>query len=611
MKKIKMRSTFQKLTLGFLLCGMLPLLVCGIFFFVREYKTVQKLMVSNYSQITNYFTRNVEDIIDSADTVMDEMYIYDDGESSLLDVLKDEDMEQSEKSLYIQKMFRTLLSQSEYISSERFADNAGNTYSYYFDPNKTLRNGAEFYTAYAGNKEEDIASDTTLKIYAATQENQFCINSDDFVFVISRNIMDISGVKQITNKPLGTMYVDINVDNIGAVVDKMELDNAKVYLYLKDEHRYLYSESKEDYINGADPLNDYADRITDSSGHFVTSGSTIVIYDQIEDTGIYSVIVADEDLAYSNMIQNRAMVIMVICFVIFTLLVMYMNFSRWITSPVVELKKAMEKVQTGDLSVRAKSESKDEMAYIIDGFNKMVEDLDAYIKEVYMAQICRQDAELNALKMQIQPHYLYNTLDVIRMTALDQGDRETAKLLESLAKQLRYVLGAQAERVPIVDEINMLKEYALIMQVRFENAFDFFVSLKDEDRQLMTLKMLFQPVVENAIKHGICPKHSKGRVVLEVTRQDRYMVVTIMDDGVGMSEEIVAHIMDVLQNKPIGYQDPDGILSVGMKNVYDRIQLSCGKEYGYVVESIEGMGTIVTFRLPIWEALDEESNHGR
>ncbi|SDB15805.1 cache domain-containing sensor histidine kinase [Eubacterium oxidoreducens] len=611
MKKIKIQSTFQKLTLAFLLCGMLPLLVCVFFFFVREYKVVRDVMVSNYSQITNYFTRNVEDILESVDSVMEVMYDYDDGEQTLAEVLQDEDMQQSEKALYMQKMFRTLIAQSEYISSERFADNAGNVYSYYFDPNKTLRKGADFYTSYAGDKYDEAMADTSLTIYAATQESKFCINSDDFVFVIRRNFMNISNVKSIQEKPLGTMYMDINVENIGEVVDNMQLDHAQVYLYLKEEQRYLYSENDEDYIDGADPLGDYVDNMKDSSGYFISKDHMLVIYEKIEDTDIYSVVVADEEIAYSNIGHSKLMLVLILCFVVFTLLILYMNFSRWISSPVVELKRVMEKVQTGDLSVRAKSESKDEMAYIIDGFNKMVEDLDAYIKEVYMAKICRQNAELNALKMQIQPHYLYNTLDVIRMTALDQEDRKTAKLLESLAKQLRYVLGEQAERVPILDEINMLKEYAVIMQVRFRESFDFHVSLSDEDARLMTLKMLFQPIVENAIKHGIRPKNKKGRVAVEVSRQESFLMVTVMDDGVGMSEELVTHIMDSLQNQPIGYRDQDGILSIGMKNVYDRIRLSCGEEYGFVVESIEGMGTIVTFRLPIWEEADEESNHGR
>ena len=273
------------------------------------------------------------------------------------------------------------------------------------------------------------------------------------------------------------------------------------------------------------------------------------------------------------------------------------------SEPVQKVQEAMKQVESGRMDVHLEINTHDEMEIIADGFNKMVERLNDYINQVYVARICQKDAELNALKMQIQPHYLYNTLDVIRMTALEKNDEKTAELLECLAHQLRYVMGEHTDCIVLRDELQALREYFVIMKVRYEGRIRLSIQVSDEDAQLYIPKLLLQPEVE---------KNGEGTVAIRVERKEDYLEIVVMDDGVGMEEDQVRIMQETLDNPEIGKTDANGRLSVGMKNVYDRIKLNCGKEYGFGIESFQGVGTIVTYRLPIWEEPEnvESSDRG-
>ncbi|MBQ8662601.1 MAG: sensor histidine kinase [Eubacterium sp.] len=607
----RQHTTFKKLTTGFIFFGMLPLVVVGLTFLIHFSSDIKAISLSNYTQITSYFARNVEDVMESVDTVMAELYDYEKDEGTLSEVIKNDAMDESARNLYMAQMLRELISKSEYISSERFVDCEGRVYSLFYDQNKTLKNNADFYTKLMDGDTQE-ATRYSLMILSTTEESQFCVNTDDYIFCLVRNFYDISSVEKIAQTALGTFYVDINVNEIEHIVDKMNLDRGQLYIYNKDMGTYIYSANTEDYLNGADPLMDYRTGMTEEKGNFQQAGKW-VFYEQIGTTDQYAVLVLDRQDVFGGMFENAVGVILVLCFVAFVLMALYMFFSRSISQPVAELKRAMEEVQQGNLSVQAQVNTKDEMQYISEGFNKMVQDLQDYIEQVYVAQICQKEAELNALKMQIQPHYLYNTLDVIRMTALENDDEDTAKLLESLASQLRYVLGKQNERMPLKDEFQMLQDYFVIIKARYQNRITFHASLGESDANLLIPKMLLQPIVENAVRHGLKMKKGPGTVVVEVKRHADWLEIGVMDNGVGIAPERVARMQEILDSPQPGMREQEGWISVGTKNVYDRIKLNCGKEYGFTIQSVEGMGTVVTFRLPIWEEdmSDEESNTGR
>lgn len=609
MRKKIFDTTFGKLTVAYVFFGMIPLLLLSLLFFSRFTDSIRETMIRNYAQINGYFARNVGDIIGSADDAMAELYNYENEQGeSLAVVLKDEQISDGERAVQVVSALNDVMSQSKYIASTRFVDFNGNIYSAYYNQEKTLRNDAEYYTQMSIIPQSRLRD---LRVLGTTEESNICINTDDFIFVLVRNYMDTTSMDRAYNTALGTFFADINVDVLDDLVSKMGLEKGNLYVCNPQEKQYVYSQDRKDYLDGRNPLGDTVmSHLTDNEGYERIDGNW-VFYAKITGTDDYAVLTVSDAEAMGYYFSNRTMMVVILLFSCIFLVLLYVIFSTKMSAPIKKVQNAMRQVEGGQMDVRLEINSHDEMEIIADGFNKMVECLNDYINQVYVARICQKDAELNALKMQIQPHYLYNTLDVIRMTALEENDEKTAELLECLAHQLRYVMGEHTDCIVLRDELQALREYFVIMKVRYEGRIGLNIQVSDEDTELYIPKLLLQPVVENAIRHGLREKDGEGSVAIRVERKEDHLEIVVMDDGVGMDEEQVRIMQETLDNPEVEKADANGRLSVGMKNVYDRIKLNCGKEYGFRIESFLGVGTIVTYRLPIWEEPEDVESSDR
>ena len=592
-------SSFMKMTRAFVFMGMVPVLLVSMLYFATYNNRIRTLMTGNYQEINRYFAKNVDGIFTSADTALAELYDYEtDSGMSLVECLKQTDLTTYEQTMIVTDALESSMEQCRYISSERLADSKGRRFSLYYDQTKTLRQDNHFFTRSPFGRNGGYRD---LYILQTSPESQMTVNTDDFVFVLVRNIMDTTQVKNAKGKVLATVYADINVNEIESLIDNMDIDTTTGSFYVVDPARqtYLYSSEKEDYHN-ANSLSVVMHQFTGVKGNFV-SRSFVYFYQKIGDTEEYAVMKIPKKTVFGDISRNRSMIILLISFTSFLLLILYMRFSNRQTAPIVRLKEAMEKVQKGDLDVRVEAKTSDEMEYITNGFNRMVEDLQTYINRVYKEQINRKDAELNALKMQIQPHYLYNTLDVIRMTALEHQDPVTAELLESLGHQLRFVMGEQQERITLRKELDMLREYFTLMKVRYQGRIALHIHINKKDEQLLIPKMILQPVVENAVKHGMKEDVKQEVVDVNVARRGESVMIIVMDNGTGMTQEQVDEMMDLLQHSEKRKAREAGHIGIGMQNVYDRIKFSCGESYGFTISSVKGIGTSVTFVLPAEE----------
>lgn len=595
--------------MSFIVFGIIPLLFLSQLFFFRYNGIIRDNMTANYSAMTGYVAKNVSVVLKNVDEAMAELYEYEDANGdSLGDLLKNTDMNARVQEQAVMSALQNVMRKSDYISSVRMVDSNSRIYSVYDNPEKMLRSDlSPRYKTFAILKSEDP---TALQLFGTFPEQEICVNSNDYVFSMSRNMMDISTVQTAHRIVLATVYADINISRIHDIMQKTSLTQGQFYIYNVAKGQYVYSENDEDYLNGANPLSFCENVLTGKSG-FESVGNQWVFFNEIKDTDAYAVFVVDNTVIMGTFFQSRTFLLLILCFACAVMLILYIMFSIRMSAPTRTLKDAMEQVEQGNLDVRVNLDTHDEMEYVADGFNKMTERLSDYINQVYVAQICQKDAELNALKMQIQPHYLYNTLDVIRMTALDNEDKETARLLESLAHQLRYVIGEQSDRICLRDELDAIREYFVIMKARYEGRITLMIYVSDEDLNLLIPKLLLQPVVENSIRHGLREKEGNGAVAIRVTRKEEYLEIIVMDDGVGMGEEKVRRMQEILDSPEPGAAVDHDRVSVGMKNVYDRIKLNCGKEYGFTIESTLGVGTFVTYRLPIWEDSNDVENSNR
>ena len=596
--KRRFASTFAKLTIAFISFGMIPVLLIGFLFISRYYKSVEVATLNNYSSLSYYISKNIQDIIESADDALGYIYDYrNDDFKYLYAILKSPDLRTEKKDEYIDTMLRTIISLDENISSVFFAEPDNTIYAAFAEQGRILRNDLVLNTdkVFTGNSPLN-----QLKLLESRPENVFCINGDGNVFTLSRNYMDTSRVGTIRTRALGTIYANISTERINELIEEIDIgESGELNILNTSDNTYLFTSKNKtpDRLNAL--ISAYGFSVNGEHGNQKTHKQWL-FYNQIGNSPVYVIINLDENEILDSYFKNRGIMLLVLVFTIFILLVLYFIFSDRMSEPARILKKAMQQVQTGDLNASVEIKNTDEMGYLGEGFNKMVRDLRYYIDEMYVARLYQKEAELEALKIQIQPHYLYNTLDVIRMKALENDDSETASLIESLSKQLRYVISHEGSRVPLEKELALIREYFIIMKARYKNRFKLNINISEEDKKLFVMKLILQPAVENAIKHGLAQKKGVGVIEISARRIESCLEITVMDNGNGIPENTVRNIQSALEGNPepgmVRYQ-----VGVGLKNIYQRIKKRCGSEYGFTIASYDKMGTILTYTLPIWE----------
>lgn len=595
--KWKPQSTFQKLGLAFLLIGVLPMiLVCTIF--MRSYEsTAQRTMDSNMRE-ANYFAQSKgSQLIESIDNTMEVLYDFSSGPySALWEILESEALNQNEKQMYVGLMLDELLQADPAVSAAHFVTPDGTTYSRFYSQQKSLKVTPTARHRLPDDAQADLRS---LYILETANEGAWCNGSNDRVLTLARNYMDTRSLHAVTSVSLGTLYVDLRTEELDSLLSSLQLgERGNIAIVEGRTAQVLYCLYPEIEMPLLQTLN--------SRGGSFSDSDYTAYYQPIGDSPYQLMVSFDRQELYSINATNRTYLVFILAIVVVIILILSLLFSGRISTPARQLKRAMEEVRGGNLNTRVDIRSGDEMEYLGTGFNQMVETLGDTIEEVYVAQICQRDAELNALKMQIQPHYLYNTLDMIRMSALDQGDAKTARLIESLSRQLRYMMGTHQDRVTLRQELDNLQEYGVLMSTRSEGRIRIRMEAADRDLGLYVPKLLLQPFVENAVKHGLKDKPEGGTILIEAVRLPDALQIMIFNDGIPIEAERLEHIRRFLETADIGTQDETGVVSVGMKNTYDRIKINCGREYGFTLDSDEYMGAVVTIRLPVWK---EESDH--
>lgn len=276
-------------------------------------------------------------------------------------------------------------------------------------------------------------------------------------------------------------------------------------------------------------------------------------------------------------------------------------FTGSIARPVIKLRTLMKEAEEGNLAVRFEGRQEDEIGYLGKSFNTMIEKIQQLIDMVYHEQQSKREAELKTLHEQIKPHFLYNTLDTIQWMAQDHGAEDIVQVVGALTSLFRIGLSKGEEMIRVSDELEHVKSYLIIQKARYEDKFDFSFSVQEEALPLMVLKLTLQPLVENAIYHGIKERRGHGSIGVEALRREATLVFRVRDDGVGMSEAKLDSIRAQLSHTTSQGRENGGY---GICNVNERIQLSFGKKYGLRFESAPGRGTTVEMLHPLVAAED-------
>jgi two-component system, sensor histidine kinase YesM len=273
-------------------------------------------------------------------------------------------------------------------------------------------------------------------------------------------------------------------------------------------------------------------------------------------------------------------------------------FTSSIAKPVLDLRSLMKRVEHGDLSVRFSGVPGDEIGELGLGFNEMIERIQSLIDQVYVEQRSKREAELRILQEQIKPHFLYNTLDTIQWMAQEHRVDDVVSMVGALTSLFRIGLNKGREFISLSDELEHVESYLCIQKMRYEDKFDYSISCDSALRASRVLRLMLQPLVENAIYHGIKERRGHGDLSVEARTEGGDLLLSVRDDGVGMNEETLARLSESLE------EGGASVGGYGIRNVHERIRLTFGKPYGLSFKSISGEGTEVTIRHPILDLED-------
>lgn len=395
--------------------------------------------------------------------------------------------------------------------------------------------------------------------------------------------------------PLAVIAIFISPEFIPKFVRSLELPNVQVTV-LDRERNLIYASD----VKLAEQLRSigldnkkgkWETVVSEDSGRRTFSG----VFLQSDYLGwkIYMGVNRDEMLKGSRSIRNFTIVIVIA--VGFVAAVVSLLLARGLSKPISRLIRAMREVERGKFSVPVSLEREDEIGRLESSYGRMVHRLDELIQSIEEKERQKRNAELYALRARIQPHFLYNTLNSIRMLAILQQSSQIAKLIQSLNKLLHANMKLDSELVSLEDEIRLLKNYASLMDLRYTNVFEIEWQIPERVENASIPPMLLQPLLENAIFHGAKGLERKLHIVVAAWLEDesRKLIIEIRDDGAGFQ----AGVLD--------FNDSDADSShIGLRNVQDRIRLRFGHEYGLTAQRIEGI-THVIVEMP-YKAMEME-----
>ncbi|MDO5349665.1 MAG: sensor histidine kinase [Lachnospiraceae bacterium] len=270
-------------------------------------------------------------------------------------------------------------------------------------------------------------------------------------------------------------------------------------------------------------------------------------------------------------------------------------FSRYLTLPIERLNHHLDTVATGNFTPNPEIESDDEIGWIGKRINRMSSHIQELLENRIQAEKEKKDLEIKMLQAQINPHFLYNTLDSIKWIAKMQHNNGIVQVVTALSSLLKNMAKGFNEKVTIQQELDFLNDYVIIEKIRYIELFDLEIELEDPSlAQARIVKLTLQPIVENAIFSGIEPSCNPGLIRIRIFTQDQTLYLTVTDNGVGISEENIQKMLTDTWRVTKSYMS-----GIGLPNVDRRLKLVYGEEYGLSITSEVGAYTTVTISLPL------------
>lgn len=420
--------------------------------------------------------------------------------------------------------------------------------------------------------------------------------SIDDVFSLAKAVQDPE-----TGEVLGVILLDIRHDIIQSSINGVTIGEKGFVFVMDQEDNIVYTP-----VNGiVYRVNPKWVKAMEPMSVQIQGGSYQIRSELSPYTGWRTVGVFSMDEVMSSV--NTIVYILFTCVIISLVLVVIVSFkfSRTLTNPIFKLKRLMKQAESGDLTVRFNFQHNDEIGELGQSFNHMIARIDQLIQMVYVEQENKRTAEMKSLQEQIKPHFLYNTLDTISWMARDYDAEDIVRLVDALTNMFRIGLSHGKDIITVKEEITHVSNYLYIQKIRYKDKLNYVIHVDESLYAIEVPKLILQPLVENAIYHGVKAKRGGGTITITGVPEGENLVFTVQDNGAGMPQEKVEELNRRMSERSV----LDEKKSFGLFYIRERIQLCYGTGYGVHVESALGEGTRVTITLPLYQKpkkFDEE-----
>ncbi len=591
MKKTSLRNRLIRV---FILTSMLPIIILGVFSYISMSVTLSRntemMSKSSLKQLEN----NLNISLEAYEDVLYQLYTDDNMVKWVFEV--DEGTNEAVAINQMRRFMSSLLYTKDYIRAVSVITPGGEFVTYEQMTPATYK--SSWLDNFSKTQDElyaDIEQDNNVHLYPTEFGTNFA-NKDYYLFHMAHRIIDY---KSLT-KDCGVVIVSVDEDFLKDICLNSS-DDTRIFNFIVDDKGQIVTFGDERQLIGQ-PVTDMtvSDEKRLSDYDFFLKKN----YPQISaDAAVY--LMHDEKLSWDvvnvtslselTRLQRRQLILVAIIGVFAMILVVLMStgLSANLVKSVRYVTGRMKQARNGDLSVRAEKDKAmpAEIETIADAFNDMM-------KKLNVALTKQQEAQIAALEAQINPHFLYNTLDTINWMAIDKDEYDISNAISALANILRYAIVNSNGEVTIRDEMEWLRKYIYLQQYRVKNCFSYNAFAEPDAQSAIVHKLLLQPFIENAIKHGFTPDQEDAKLDVYVSCKDNSLQISIEDNGKGMEPDIIDKI------NSHDFETLKGNTSIGISNVVTRLEMYYGNEGKMRAEPGREKGSRIIIEIPLKKKTD-------
>lgn len=470
------------------------------------------------------------------------------------------------------------------IDSVAYIDLAGR---FYYSNFKLLKNHEQIAdSAYM----KELAASTGKSIWFSSEKRDFLIvDENEKVLTLGKKVWQIT-----TGETLGYLFINIDINEITKHLNTQLID-----YYLIDGNGTIITTKEELAYNNEINMLHWASK--KKSYEIIKQKGIKYLATQYKIEDYSWDIVGITDLTTFNVDEKGRMSLILIIVGSFIILntILSLALTNMITKPIIKLKEGAEKIAEGNLDFQFNFKAKDEIGQLGNSFNYMSKRITELLKKVEKEERKKREYELSLIQQQVKPHFLYNTLDIIIKLSEMGRSKEAQRVTKKLADYYRRSLSDRKEIITIKEEIKILEDYLELQKMRYCDLFEYEIDSVEEIACQPILKLTLQPLVENAIYHGLKYKDQLGKILITGRINNDHIEIVVADNGIGIKEEEIDRILDLKVNPKNHF---------GIYSVDHRIKLFFGEQYGLEFKSVYGEGTEIKIILPKGQSYDENND---